>query len=417
MDADAGFDSGPDIDGSRGDGGADASARDAGTSDAALRDAGMNDATMSDSAMSDSGGRDSGAIDVGPGDVGPGDVGLGDAGPGDVGPGDAASAIDANRDGGPEPHPVVEEFLASLASETCAFYARCGLDLSVSLSFFGGGTCEDLIGFSYADQTAPGFRALMAAGTASYDSVGAQACLDAFPTVACADIAETLADCAAVFHGLVADGASCTADEECSTSSYCDDAYGCGNVGVCRPRAALGASCSGGVGCVAGSFCGGPSAVCTAYVDVGGACGPTLQCRFGLACWSGVCGDPSSIPPADVGGACALDAGMRCMDDLVCASDTHTCQPGGVPIGSACHPATPSQCVATAYCGAGNVCRMRAAPGESCAGGVGCMPNSRCGDGSVCIAINRVGGACRDAGYCWSNVCTAMVCEPGRFCD
>jgi hypothetical protein len=390
----------------------DAARRDADTAmhDGAVHDAGMADAFAADAWASDAG-RDASA------DASASDALVTDAGR-DAWALDATDAfvpVDADRDAGPELHPVVEEFLGSLATATCDLYDRCGLDLGFAMSFFDAADCQDLIGSLYADQIAPGYRALIDAGTASYDSVAAQACLDGLPSTTCDGAAAALSDCTAVFHGLVADGASCAADAECSPSSYCDDPVGCGNVGVCRPRAALGASCASDSGCARDAFCG--AGVCTSYADVGDACSSTLRCRFGLECWSGTCGDPLSIAPADVGGACALDEGMRCASGLVCASDTSTCEPSGLALGASCHPATTDPCVASAYCGAGNVCQLRAAVGESCPGSVRCAFDSHCGAGSICVPISRVGGPCSSASDCRSDVCTAMICQPGRFCD
>ncbi len=388
----------------------DASRHDAGA-DAAMHDAAMGDAFASDAWTSDAG-HDASADAATPPDALVTDAGH-DASRPDAS--DAFVPVDANHDTGPDLHPDLVEFLGALAPATCDLYDRCGVDLSFSISFLDAADCQDLIESAYTDQAAPGYRALIEAGRVSYDSVAAQTCLDQVASVTCAEAQGIMRDCAAVFQGLVADGATCAADAECGPSSYCDDPFDCGNVGVCRPRAALGASCVSDSGCAGDAYCG--NGVCRSYVEVGGACASPLRCRFGLECWSGTCGDPLTIPPADVGGACALDEGMRCVSGLVCASDTGTCQPGGLALGASCHPATPDACVASAYCGAGNVCRMRAAVGESCAGGVRCVVDSHCGLGTTCLAISRIGGPCTDASDCRSDLCTAMVCQPGVFCD
>jgi hypothetical protein len=139
------------------------------------------------------------------------------------------------------------------------------------------------------------FQAGIDAGRIVYHGDRAQKCLANVAALSC-DWGITfnrryVPDCAHVFDGTVATGATCTADEEC-TSGFCSPVTGC------AARLAVGEACTAPTHCQDGLYC--PVSAgdhCVAAAAIGAACQVSIACQNNSCvipdgASSGTCGAP-----------------------------------------------------------------------------------------------------------------------------
>ncbi len=271
------------------------------------------------------------------------------------------------------------------ASAFCARAQACA-PAYVQLEWGDVGTCSTRFGAQLTDT-------LASAGTSDTPSQ-IEACAQALPTIACADLLghSIPAPCRAV-PGSLANGAACGDDSQCS-GGHCKVAENqiCG---VCTTFAASGAACTLDGDCDYGLQCFGGT--CIAPVASGGTCDATHPCIPTLACVGGKCG-----PPGAAGAACTPNATDTCdsLHGVFCDNATSKCITAGfAKAGAACGyvPGTLTLCLqgpgpAAAECkglsstSAMGICQAPAADGASCNATTGPL----CLSPSVCV-----NGACR----------------------
>jgi hypothetical protein len=197
----------------------------------------------------------------------------------------------------------------------------------------------------------------------------------------------------------------------------------------------VGRACDRDDQCESGLVC--QRTLCTAPAVEGQACdGPTApRCRAGLFCLGGTvtrqgtCRTLASLTTAAAGEACSLDAGPFCSGDLSCtvtsfAPATATCAPPAAT-GAPCRVGLPDPCPPTDYCdgtlasGGAGTCRPLPRDGAPCATrvlGPTCAAGQACLLG-VCRPVQPNGGACTEAGGCYSGRCEAGVCMAPLVCS
>jgi hypothetical protein len=141
-------------------------------------------------------------------------------------------------------------------------------------------------------------------------------------------------------------GAPCDGPGACDESLYCD-----GATQRCTVHAGLGAACAQADACTDGFACVGLTAVgstgtCTAWLDVGQACGvaagAVTGCPASQACAGGQC---ALVAPAQAGDHAPCDA-RPCVPGLVCGTTQRCGFPAGVG----------ARCDAQTMCAAGLAC-------------------------------------------------------------
>lgn len=107
------------------------------------------------------------------------------------------------------------------------------------------------------------------------DGAAFQKCIDDYDAQTCQDFSKgTGIECTDAIKGLLADGASCTDDAQC-TSKYCNEPMP--NQGTCATLPGAGAPCTND--CADGFYCEG--GMCTAQKAAGSACSSTSECSEG----------------------------------------------------------------------------------------------------------------------------------------
>jgi len=226
----------------------------------------------------------------------------------------------------------------------------------------------------------------------AFDETAVAACISAIQNAGCTpdQLSAALLLCNKIYQPLVAVGAACRAQEEC-TAGYCEQgpngSDGC--AGTCTNFLAEGATCDpNNDHCAGTDFCDGTTKKCTARVGSGVACGDSPQCTQDLFCIGFVpaqMGQPgkqgSCKPQGQVGDECGIDP----------FTGATSCTPG-------------------LYCdlsGATSACKERLAPATDCS-----QPGS-CVDGFACVGLklNHMTGAVTAKGKC------TMFADVGAACD
>lgn len=239
--------------------------------------------------------------------------------------------------------------------------------------------------------------AAVAAGRVTFDSTQASSCLTTAGTVDCATFSSGTEPtaCAAALKGTVASGGTCYSGVDCVSPMFCNGLGGATRScsGTCMSPVAASASCTiGGAPCVAGYFCAGSPATCTAN--------PT---------------------PAALGQTCIYDTSTMmgappCQTGLACDLTTFTCVTPVVE-GKACEPGH-GTCATFSYCdptsktckqdpGAGGKCGVIA--GEDpivCLGPTYCKPNATGSTAGTCAALSAPGASCTTSAECATRVCS-----------
>lgn len=209
-------------------------------------------------------------------------------------------------------------------------------------------------------------------------------------------------DCTGASAGQLCVNNQCT---PCGTANPCSNGQICNAQGRCvTGNCFSNLDCTGaqaGFACLSGN--------CTP-------CGVASDCgASGYVCVSGQCRVGNCVAPSD----CALQGQLCLSNACVGCSNTSQCPANQVcdSTDSLCHP---GNCLATAECGATQVCTNR-----FCGA---CTQDSQCGPGKLCL-----GGACTIANcrlpsdcavqgqLCVANTCTACTqtsqCGSGQVCD
>ncbi len=225
--------------------------------------------------------------------------------------------------------------------------------------------------------------------------------------------------------------------EVCTYLRLCDETSSCDPTTIrCKARTAVGSSCSSDDTCL-DSYC--ANSVCTKSLADGATCTAPNQCQRGSGCVAGTCVknipvqtcDPGD-PPCPSGTFCnnrevcqrRLMAGESCSgrsggcaDGLYCNSSRVCAAPFGLDAG--CSGYTDGECGAAAYCergGSSYHCVASPAVGQTCDSQTGCQPKAFCNSGT-CQAPLANGQSCSANQWCASGVCDPSVgCVAGAAC-
>lgn len=273
--------------------------------------------------------------------------------------------------------------------------------------------------------------AAVSAGHVLYDPDHLSECVDGIRALSCDVLTHTFPQpCVDVLDGNVAIGEPCTITAECEGAAFCSGADICPS--TCAALLAEGASCNGddqcsdGLGCIGGK--------CTAASRAGEDCGGTSGkvCALGFNCKGatdtdiGSCVTNAEIQVGDEGDACE-PGGALCKDGLSCVfagNGAFHCE-AAVASGEACHLGLPGQCPNEQYCDsteitAASTCRDLPGVDQPCVLGALCQGGSVCiqdGDQRVCRAIADNGGGCADDVACRSGRCLSGQCAPPPSCE
>lgn len=285
------------------------------------------------------------------------------------------------------------------------------------------------------------WQAVIAAGTATYDAEAAQRCADATSATGCQLLQSgTAAECADVWTGTRALGATCSMDIECVGEAYCNGADCPGTPGVCTMRSPGGGSCNSNNECETGLACEGRTCVVPTGHS-GGACDSQDECPLDEQCVgatdtaSGLCRDRASLMTAALGEPCQLQGEMviLCQAGGSCAvtgfelpmSAVFECL-APVATGASCNAAVPEMCPENQYCEGANpfmlafdgTCAPLPGAGADCATtlfGERCLAGLACVDGR-CVQPQANGGACAGDGECYSGRCRGGACVAPELC-
>lgn len=282
----------------------------------------------------------------------------------------------------------VSDFCNALLSADAMLASQC----------FGGAASEYLSEENALQGSGGACGALEAAVTAgriTYDSDTAAACLSAYTSLSCADLAQGMlepAACSSTIAGTVAKGGSCFGDDDCAgTASYCDITSATSCTGKCAPKIAAGGTCSntgGGGECVTGYSC--------------------SSSGTGAA----KCTKTAATKTAAKGASCAITAGnvVECAMGLLCNAKTQVCD-APVAEGDACTPGDDT-CVAFTYCDAtSKTCTADPTTGGKCGIPTGQMEYIDCLGGTYCKMTSG-----SESGVCAAPGGTGATCEGGQGC-
>jgi hypothetical protein len=254
-----------------------------------------------------------------------------------------------------------------------------------------------------AEYACPSLEAAVAAGRVAYHASLAESCLNAFPTLSCADLFVGPMTCEGPLAGTVANGATCFGDGDCSVSSYCrGSGYGQSSCeGKCAPLLAPGAACTPIEECAIGYTCS-TNGICITDIhplaSEGQSCAllpptkPSIQCGPGLSCnhASFLCG-----PTVQLGGACVPGEGL-CETFTFCDATTRKCVPDP-SAGGTCGLSSMGEimeCLPHLYCNLPSAmsetgtCSALGASGDACTG------NYQCVSGFCAVATDTCTAPC-----------------------
>jgi len=183
---------------------------------------------------------------------------------GGPGPGDVDKALE----------PVGGEFVVA----ECGKFFECCADTELETVLFPGirteSQCLNLYGV-FLGIALVDLHNSSVQGKVQIDPTALQMCLDAFAGQSCSEFAKSASfECLDAIKGLVADGSSCTDDNQC-TSKYCNESMP--NQGVCATLPGVGAPCTSD--CAKGLYCDG--SMCVAQKALGASCTGTRECAEG----------------------------------------------------------------------------------------------------------------------------------------
>jgi hypothetical protein len=231
-----------------------------------------------------------------------------------------------------------------------------------------------------------------------------ETCSAAYAAQSCTDFFLGNPPAACINTGLLANGASCSFNGQC-TSTYCtgDKNAQCG---VCGDEPALGASCSADF-CARGQFCDAVTTLCVTGGTAGAACNRQTPCDPGFQCVGATMAMMGMCQAANTMMGMACDPTQR----MAAACDPN--------LGLSCNTMSKT-CTAIAYVGDGQPCGVKAdGSSAGCAGGGQCviptgMTMGTCkapaADGAACDTA--AGPPCLTPARCvLSGTGTAGVCQ------
>jgi len=282
----------------------------------------------------------------------------------------APLAADASpvADDGPGGVVAAANYCEQISDFFCDFYLRCGRTAAQSkaecLQTFEE-SCNSNFEGAYQELEALGLLALSADGIAS--------CRTHLEGVVCEQqLNELSGPCAGMWIGSQDSGAACGLDTEffvCKPDNDCVlDLSFCG---TCRPRVALGNSCTPiEESCGQEGFC--QDGTCVARKLPGESCLDLDRCTVGSRCEQGICQPPTFVALGD-----ACDTRLRC------------------PYQSACID---------------GLCQSSARLGESCSASLPCAAGY-CGDQGLCQEPLAEGASCQGSAWCRSGLCVDQQCQ------
>lgn len=375
-----------------------------------------------------------GAVGGGTGGSGGGSAGGGTGGgsAGGTGGGSATGGGTGGAGGGTA-GVTLANYCTKLDEATCAQAKRCGWAApNADCAKVALPTRFSLIN-ARTDCLFVDLRTSLTAGTTTFHGDKAAACLAL--TTSCNQNAQYLgsADCAGVFTGTKAVGATCRNTAECVPSAWCDSSLAvC--PGTCQPRVAVGGFAPSTGACPANTLYmsqndGGGT--CQALVAPNGDCTPPPGAFFGKLCAgdsycaTGADGGRSSQALIPLGGACVAFSNENCAPGTTCAGGAD----GGTQCvairksGDACSGSGLGIPCQTGLSCTGNLCAPLVAAGGSCFQDQDCAAGHVCGPGGLCRPFGGVDAGCTTANFqddCGVGLfCgkTAGKCEPRRGRD
>jgi hypothetical protein len=272
----------------------------------------------------------------------------------------------------------LDEYGARAKTVVCQYGVRCG-------SLPDQASCAYDVDLRQA-------RADIQSGKVIYDGTAAEACLDSFGARGCnlSEIFVSSAACQRAATGTLVDGAACGSGDQCvskiceQASATCDTSTTC-CPGTCGPtRAAEGEDCSGGQGCVSGTYCDstGTTQVCKKRAALGAACSPLLPCLENLRCAGATASTQGTCTAYPKRGEPCATGGLACDDTRdTCDATTKTCV-ARVGVGGDC-AAAPEGCLELAACDpATQKCVAKSALGVACTPEIGCLAPLACVNGT-----------------------------------
>jgi hypothetical protein len=332
----------------------------------------------------------------------------------------------------------LEDVPAAYAGAICEAYTRClGPLFDVFLS---GEDCTQNFTIRVEEEL-PSFQQALDDGRMTYHGDQLAACTADIRSRDCSELQQRgTGPCEAIFVGTVALGESCSLDEECTGSAFCD--FGATCPGTCRELAAEGDGCNEDDDCQSGLVCSDAEQSCETPAGAGDLCqAGNPDCEIGYLCAGanadmnqpGNCRAYDEVFSAGSGDTCDPTNGVLCTSDLTCQIEVvanpleWSCAPK-VGSGDTCRPAFPDQCPADEYCNVNaaavalgmldGTCEPRPGPGEPCGGfdSTVCAANTRC-NGGTCKELTHIGGGCMVDDVCYSDHCADGQCASANSCE
>jgi hypothetical protein len=268
----------------------------------------------------------------------------------------------------------------SFASALCSKLNDCGVQLFVTAGYGSVDNC--------AARFVQQFQLDIKSPAYAVTDSDAKTCIAQIPSATCADMLTGKLPDPCNVKGSLADGATCTADAECSSGScFVADAATCGK---CGPRVAAGADCTN-ANCERGLKCSSGN-VCTTG-QTGAACLVDDDCHFPVA---SSCINHACAAPLDTDAPCASNPGTtdpHCdlTKSLYCKPDAAGAKTGKCSTLSITNVATGAACglianpLGVAFCTDSvcttNKCVGFTADGASCTSSAQCAPPATCRNG------------------------------------
>ncbi|KAB2898855.1 MAG: hypothetical protein F9K40_10930 [Kofleriaceae bacterium] len=332
----------------------------------------------------------------------------------------------------------VDEFFTCVSRTICNFYSDC---VGSTTSYLD---CDNLPISIFDSLTPPEANVLIASATAAnrlqWNPTGAKQCIDMLQSRQCAvfkNDSDVFAACDTV-TGMVADGALCQHDLECSTAgAQCVQRTGtpgsqCTDY-MCQPPVSAGTMCTGGNFCGVGDHCvarfqGADISFC-ATGAAGAQCDSDGDCDLGLYCNGGLNDRTAAglcTASKQAGATCKTDE--ECMGELACVGNFGA-------VNGICRDVRQPDAVCdtnnfTAMCYGNQACETQAANmtgtckaapqlGEPC--GVVSGSADFCGfflacENSLCREPGAVGETCTQSNL-FGGFTNVNGCNLGLFCD
>ncbi len=193
-------------------------------------------------------------------------------------------------------------------------------------------------------------------------------------------------------------GDSCSRDEECNASLYCN--YNAVNGPVCAVASAVGEACGDDQPCVRDAVC--VEGMCATIER----CETSADCDDATYCEEGIC-----APHGALGDRCINSAGDMCGPGLYCDIDCEAREAQG----ESCASYMP--CLEHLRCDRDtSLCQPRVAQDDPCDNDGDCVDGLLCDSDQTCQPRRDFGEYCYDDEDCASNICFQDLCSAAREC-